>query len=250
MQLTATLPTQLRRWGRAVIDGVLPPRCLACGTVVDEIDALCGKCWAAMTFFAPPWCAVCGLPFSFPMGEEAICGACASRAPSWQRARSVFRYDRHSRRLVLMLKHGDQTHLSGAFGRWMQRAGAEVLAGADLLVPVPLHWTRLLGRRFNQAALLAQAIRAAGGPPVGADWLVRRRRTPSQGRMGPAARARNVHGAFAVRRGRSVAGKRVVLIDDVLTTGATAEECARVLRHAGAASVGVLVLARALRAGN
>jgi ComF family protein len=184
------------------------------------------------------------------MGEEAICGACASRAPSWQRARSVFRYDRHSRRLVLMLKHGDQTHLSGAFGRWMQRAGAEVLAGADLLVPVPLHWTRLLGRRFNQAALLAQAIRAAGGPPVGADWLVRRRRTPSQGRMGPAARARNVHGAFAVRRGRSVAGKRVVLIDDVLTTGATAEECARVLRHAGAASVGVLVLARALRAGN
>jgi ComF family protein len=125
-----------------------------------------------------------------------------------------------------------------------------MLAGADLLVPVPLHWTRLFTRRFNQSALLAQAIRAAGGPLVAADRLVRRRRTPSQGTMGPLARTRNVRGAFALRSGRSVRGKRVVLIDDVLTTGATAEECARVLRRAGAASVGVLVLARAVRAGN
>jgi ComF family protein len=249
MQLAATLPSRLRRFGRAVVDGILPPRCLACGAVVDEVDALCGKCWASITFFVAPWCTVCGLPFPHPMGEGAICGACAANPPSWQRARSVFRYDRHSRRLVLMLKHGDQTHLVGAFGRWMHRAGGEVLADADLLVPVPLHWTRLFGRRFNQAALLAQAIRAAGGPPVGADWLVRRRRTPSQGRMGPAARTRNVRGAFALRRGRSVAGRRVVLVDDVLTTGATVEECARVLRQAGAVSVGVLVLARALRAG-
>ena len=183
------------------------------------------------------------------MGERAICGDCARRRPSWDRARSVLRYDKHSRRLVLMLKHGDQTHLAGAFGRWMQRAGGDVLAAADLLIPVPLHWTRLFNRRFNQSALLAQAIRAAGGPPVAADWLVRRRRTPSQGTLGPLGRARNVRGAFALRRGRDVTGKRVVVIDDVLTTGATAEECARVLRRAGAASVGVLVLARAVRAG-
>jgi ComF family protein len=250
MQLAASLPARLRRLGRAVVDGVLPPRCLACGTTVDEVDALCPKCWSSITFFAPPWCTVCGLPFPYPMGEGAVCGACAGRAPTWDKARSVFRYDRHSRRLVLMLKHGDQTHLGSAFGRWMNRAGNEVLVEADLLVPVPLHWTRLFGRRFNQAALLAQAIHAAGGPPVGADWLVRRRRTPSQGLMGPAARVRNVRGAFALRRGRGVEGKRVVLIDDVLTTGATAEECARVLRREGAASVNVLVLARALRAGS
>src|SRR5579863_1825164 len=250
MQFAATLPSHLRRLGRAVVDGVLPPRCLSCGATTDEIDALCAKCWAGITFFAPPWCAMCGLPFPHPMGEDAVCGACAGRRPRWDRARSVFRYDRHSRRLVLMLKHGDQTHLSGAFGQWMTRAGNEVLADADLLVPVPLHWTRLFGRRFNQAALLAHAVCAAGGPPVGADWLVRRRRTPSQGLMGPAARARNVRGAFALRRGRSVKGKRVVLIDDVLTTGATAEECARILRREGAASVGVLVLARAVRAGS
>ncbi len=250
MDFAATLPSALRRLGRAVVDGVLPPRCLACGVTVHDIGALCGPCWSAITFFAPPWCAVCGLPFPHPMGEGAVCGDCARQHPSWDRARSVLRYDRHSRRLVLALKHGDQTHLAGAFGRWMYRAGGEVLAGADLLMPVPLHWTRLLGRRFNQSALLAQAIHGAGGPPVAADWLVRRRRTPSQGLMSPLARARNVRGAFALRRGRSVAGKRIVLIDDVLTTGATAEECARVLRRAGAAFVGVLVLARALRAGN
>jgi ComF family protein len=232
-----------------VVDGVLPPRCLNCGATVGEPEALCGACWASMTFFAPPWCRVCGLPFEHPIGEGAICGACAARLPAWDRARAVLRYDRHSRRLVLMLKHGDQTHLAGAFGRWMQRSGGEVLTEADLLIPVPLHWTRLLARRFNQAALLARAVRSAGGPALGADWLVRRRRTPSQGRMGPLARARNVRGAFALRRGRSVEGKHVVLIDDVMTTGATAEECARVLRRAGAASVGVLVLARAVRTG-
>jgi ComF family protein len=249
MQLSATLPAQLRRIGRAVVDGILPPRCLACGTIVDEPDALCGPCWAAMTFFAPPWCAVCGLPFPHPMGKDAVCADCARGRPSWDRARAVLRYDKHSRRLVLALKHADRTHLAGALGGWMRRAGAEVLDGADLVLPVPLHWTRLFARRYNQAGLLAHAIRAAGGPPVAPDWLVRRRRTPSQGRLGATARARNVRGAFALRPGRSIRGKRIVLIDDVLTTGATVEECARVLRRGGAEFVGVLTLARALRAG-
>lgn len=253
MQLSATLPAQwrraCRRIGRAVIDGVLPPRCLACGTVVGEPDALCGQCWGAMSFFAPPWCAVCGLPFPHPMGDGAVCGECARQRASWHRARAVLRYDRHSRELVLALKRGDRTHLAKALGLWMRRAGGEMLDGADLLVPVPLHWTRLFARRYNQAGLLAHAIHAAGGPPVAPDWLIRRRRTPSQGRLGARARARNVRGAFVLRRGRSVEGKRLVIIDDVLTTGATVEECARVLRREGAEFVGVLTLARALRAG-
>ncbi|HEX3537680.1 MAG TPA: ComF family protein [Stellaceae bacterium] len=247
--LAATLPARLRRLGRSVIDGVLPPRCLNCGATVGDPDTLCSQCWAATTFFAPPWCAVCGLPFETPMGPDAVCADCARDRASWDRARAVLRYDKNSRRLVLALKHADHTHLAGALGRWMQRTGGEVLDGADLAIPVPLHWTRLFARRYNQAALLAHAIRAAGGPPVAADWLVRRRRTPSQGRLGALARARNVRSAFALRRGRSVRGKRVVLIDDVLTTGATVEECARVLRRNGAAWVGVLTLARALRAG-
>ena len=249
MDLAATLPPRFRQIGRAIVDAVLPPRCLACGETVAEPDSLCGRCWAAMTFFAPPWCRMCGLPFPYPMGEDAVCAACAREHNSWDRARAVLRYDRHSRQLVLALKHGDRTHLARALGGWMQRAGGELLEGADLLVPVPLHWSRLFARRFNQAALLAYAVHAAGGPSVAPDWLVRRRRTPSQGRLGALARVRNVRGAFALKPSRSVAGKRVVIVDDVLTTGATVAECARVLRRDGAASVGVLTLARALRAG-
>ena len=175
-----------------------------------------------------------------------MCAECARETRSWDRARAVLRYDKNSRHLVLALKHGDRTHLAAAFGRWMHRVGGEVLTGADLLVPVPLHWTRLLQRRYNQAALLAQAISSAGGPPVAVDWLVRRRRTPPQGRLGPVARNRNVRAAFAMRAGRNVAGRQVVIVDDVMTTGATIEECARVLRRAGARSIGALTLARSV----
>jgi len=245
----ALVSGRLRRIGRAVLDGVLPPRCLACGETVDEPDSLCARCWRGITFFGPPWCVVCGLPFPHPMGEDALCGACARQRNSWDQARAVLRYDKNSRRLVLGLKHGDRTHLAPAFGRWMLGAGSEILAGTDLLVPVPLHWTRLFRRRYNQAVLLAQAIHSSGGPPLAPDWLVRRRRTPAQGHLGPAARERNVRSAFAVRRGRSFAGKRIVIVDDVYTTGATVEECARVLRRAGAASISVLTLARAVRVG-
>ena len=248
MQYSATLPASFRRLGRVIVDGILPPRCLLCGDTVGEPDALCGPCWAGISFFAPPWCASCGLPFPHPMGEGAVCADCARQQNSWDRARAVMRYDKHSRGLVLGLKY-DRTHLANALGGWMQRAGAEVLEGADVIVPVPLHWTRLFGRRYNQASLLAHAIHAAGGPPVAPDWLVRRRRTPSQGRLGPLARARNVRGAFALKPGRSVKGRRVVIVDDVLTTGATVEQCARVLRRAGAADIGVLTLARAVPAG-
>jgi predicted amidophosphoribosyltransferase len=184
----------LLRIGRALVDGVLPPRCLACGETVDEPDSLCGRCWSGITFFAPPWCAACGLPFPHPMGEDALCAACARERRSWDRARAVLRYDKNSRRLVLGLKHGDRTHQARAFGRWMHRAGSEVLSGADLLIPVPLHWTRLFQRRYNQAVLLAQAVRAAGGPPVAVDWLVRRRRTPVQGHLAP-PRASGMFGA-------------------------------------------------------
>src|SRR5215471_679233 len=246
---TARTSDRLRRIGRALVDGVLPPRCLSCGEIIEQPDALCSRCWSGITFFAPPWCVLCGLPFPHPIGEDALCGNCARERPAWDQARAVLRYDKRSRSLVLGLKHGDHTHVARAFGRWMHRAGSEVLTGADLLVPVPLHWSRLFRRRFNQAALLAHAIRAAGGPEIAADWLVRRRRTPSQGRLGPAARERNVRGAFSVRAGRSFIGRRVVVVDDVMTTGATVEECARVLKRADALSVGVLTLPRAVRVG-
>lgn len=235
--------------GRGMVNVVLPPRCIACGAVVEEHDALCGRCWAGLTFFAPPWCASCGLPFPFPTEEGAVCGNCARGHQGWDRARSAIRYGKDSRGLVLGLKHADHTHLARAFGKWMSRAGGELLREADLLVPVPLHWSRLFYRRYNQAALLANAISRAGGPKVAVDCLVRHRRTPSQGHLGALARERNVRGAFTVLRPDQVAKRRVVIIDDVMTTGATVAECARLLKRAGAEWVGVLTLARALRIG-
>ncbi|HZS82650.1 MAG TPA: ComF family protein [Stellaceae bacterium] len=239
----------LRRSAAGLVDLLLPPRCLACGTAIGREGELCPACWRGIVFLGAPLCACCGLPFPYEAGAEALCGACIADPPAYDRARAVFRYDERSRGLVLALKHGDRTHGAPAFGRWMRRAGAELLAEADLMMPVPLHWTRLFARRYNQAGLLAHAIRAAGGPPVAADWLRRRRRTPSQGHRNRTARADNVRGAFTLRQGRSVAGARIVLVDDVFTTGATVAECARVLRRAGARRIDVLTLARVVRGG-
>jgi ComF family protein len=229
---------------RLALDAVLPPRCVGCGEIVGEAGILCAQCWAGITFIAPPFCACCGLPF--PHDGKGLCAACAAATPHYDRARAVLRYDDASRGLVIAFKHADRTHTAPAYGAWMRRAGAELLDDADLLVPVPLHWWRLFRRRYNQAALLAYAIDRARVAP---DLLIRRRATPSQGHLGRTARARNVATAFVLRRGADVTGKRIVLVDDVMTTGATVSECARVLRRAGAARIDVLTLARATREG-
>jgi ComF family protein len=241
------LPAALKRTGTALLDLVLPPRCIACGEEVGAVNALCLACWRKVTFLGEPCCACCGFPFDHDLGAGALCGACAEARPAYDRARSALRYDDGSRGLILAFKHADRLHGAPAFGEWMRRAGATLLADADLLMPVPLHWTRLLSRRYNQAALLAHAIHRAGGPGVAPDWLIRRRRTPSQGEFGPEGRLRNVRSAFRLKPGKSVRGLKIVLVDDVLTTGATLEECARVLKRGGAARVDALALARSLR---
>jgi ComF family protein len=243
------LSTSLRRLAATALDAVLPPLCLSCRVEVDEAGALCAACWDKIAFLAPPHCSACGFPFDYDPGGPALCGACLRKPPDYGRGRAVMRYDDASRPLVLGFKHGDLTHGAPAYGRWMARAGAELLREADLVVPVPLYWLRLFRRRYNQAALLAQAVGRAAGVPVAVDLLVRRRPTPSQGHLSRAARRRNVRGAFAVRPRRAALarGRRILLIDDVLTTGATAEACARALLRAGAASVDVLVLARVVR---
>ena len=165
---------------------------------------------------------------------------------AFDRARAVMLYDDFSRGLVLRFKHGDRLDAAAVFARWMVRAGGGMLDAADLVAPVPLHWTRLIARRYNQAAILARHIARQSRPGFVPDLLLRTRRTPSQGSMSRAERARNVRGAFVVssRHAAGVADRRIVLVDDVMTTGATAGQCARALRKAGAAAVDVLTLAR------
>jgi ComF family protein len=235
---------------RAAVDAVLPPRCLGCGEVVEDPGTLCGQCWSGLTFLSPPCCACCGFPFPYAAPEGTLCAACTRLHPAFDRARAVFRYDDASRGLVLGFKHADETHGAPAFGRWLSRAGTDLVADADLIAPVPLHRWRLLSRRYNQSALLARAVAQAGSGRLAVDLLVRRRHTPQQGRLSALARRRNVRGAFALRPrwAEAVADRRILLVDDVLTTGATVEECARVLRRHGAAGVDVLTLARVVRA--
>lgn len=241
---------QLRRWCTQLIDVIVPPQCLRCGELVDVPGTLCGDCWPRVRFIAAPLCEACGTPFEIDLGDGALCGDCARHRPDYGQARAAFIYDDTSRGLILGFKHGDRTDAAPAFGRWMARAGADVLIGADVLVPVPIHWTRLFARRYNQAALLAHAVGRVAGLPTVPDALVRRKRTPKLGALGPSARRRTVQGAIAVHRGRAaaIAGRQVVLIDDVHTTGATLAVCTRALLQAGAAAVGVVTLARTVRA--
>lgn len=232
-----------------LLDLLLPPQCPSCRALVGEVGTLCPDCWKGMDFLAPPFCSCCGLPFSFETeGEALVCAACLETPPPWRTARSVLRYDEASRGLVLALKHADRTDLVPALARWMARAGGDLLAGCDLIAPVPLHWLRLFTRRFNQSALLAHSLGRIAHKPVLADLMTRTRRTQSQGHLHRSQRFGNVKGAFAVRPRLKpgIHGKNLLLIDDVLTSGATAAECSRVLLAAGAARVDVLSVARAV----
>jgi ComF family protein len=234
-----------------VLDAVLPPLCLGCGEIVEEPGALCTACWPRFTFIAPPYCARCAYPFAQHPGDGALCGACMARPPRYRRARAVLAYDAHSRRLVLPLKHGDRTDIARACGGWMARAGAELLASAELVAPVPLHWRRLFSRRYNQAQLLARIAVGASRSKcrLVPDLLRRRRWTGSQTGLRAKERHDNVRQAFELHPGwaSAVSGKSVLLVDDVLTTGATVEACARILQRGGARHVDVLTLARVIR---
>ena len=260
--LSPALRTACANAGRLLLDSVLPPLCLGCGEIVETAGALCAGCWQGFSFIAPPQCACCGDPFAEHLGEGALCAACLARPPKFRRARAALAYDTQSRRLVLPFKHGDRTDIARACGGWMARAGADLLAEADLIAPVPLHWRRLLVRRYNQAQLLARtAVQAAlsnatssdaasnAASRLAPDLLRRRRWTGSQAGLKAKERRSNVREAFDIhpRWVAGVVGKTVLLVDDVLTTGATAEACARVLQRGGARHVDVLTLARVVR---
>jgi ComF family protein len=223
----------------------LPQLCAACREPVEG-EGLCAACWSKLSFIAPPYCARLGIPFPFDPGPGILSMEAIADPPAYDRARAAVRFDEIARVLVHALKYGDRLDLAPVMGRWMANAGRELTREADLIVPVPLHWRRQWARRFNQSALLAEVVAKASGLRVSHAALKRVKATVQQVGLGRSERALNVQGAFAVRPHAriAVAGRRLVLVDDVLTSGATIEACTRALLRAGAAGVDVLVFAR------
>ncbi len=233
---------------RAAIDVVMPPLALdvAHGPAAMQSPGLSAEAWSKIAFIEAPVCDGCGAPQAYDAGENARCPACLARRRAFDRVRAAVAYDEASRDLILKLKRADRTDLAGLFALWLSRAARDLTLDADAVVPVPLHPMRLITRRFNQAAEIARPLARRAGLAYLPGALIRRRDTPSQGGRSASGRRRNVQAAFAVpkRAWPLVAGKRILLIDDVLTTGATAEACARVLKAAGAHAVHVAAVAR------
>jgi ComF family protein len=230
---------------RTTLDLALPPLCASCREPVEG-RGLCPSCWSKLSFITRPYCERLGIPFAYDPGPGILSMEAIADPPSYNRARAAVRFDEISRALVHSLKYGDRLDLAPMMGRWMSRAGHEILAEADALVPVPLHWRRQWARRFNQSAMLATAISAQSGVAIAARALTRIKATVQQVGLSRSERASNVQGAFKVPEESkgAVVGRRLVLIDDVLTSGATVDGCARALNRAGAANVDVLIFAR------
>ena len=229
-------------------DLLLPPVCISCRRRIGSHGLLCGACFARIDFIAPPLCARLGVPLPYEAGEPLLSAAAIAAPPVYDRARAAARYSDTMRELIQSFKYRDRHEGLPLFARWLTKAGAELLADADLIVPVPLYPSRLWWRRFNQSAMLALAVGRLTGVPVDCSVLRRVRRTASQVGLSAEQRRLNVRGAFRVDKAHAdrVRGKKLVVVDDVITTGATAESCARALKRARAARVDVLALARAV----
>ena len=247
-RLRGALGTCRSAWSHAAelaLDIALPTLCVACREPVDG-EGVCAECWAKLSFIEPPYCPRLGIPFVYDPGPELLSMEAIANPPAYARARAAVRYDDVARSLVHALKYQDRTDLAPTMGRWMARAGRELLKEADVLIPVPLHWRRGWSRRYNQSGALARVIERHSGVRLASEALRRVRRTEQQIGLSRTQRASNVQGAFKVapERNGDVAGRRVILVDDVLTSGATIDACARALLRAKAASVDVLVFAR------
>ena len=237
---------------RAAIGIVYPPSCIACQAATGEAQALCPSCWSGIGFIERPYCERLGTPFALDLGEGLVSPAAIADPPVFARARAVCRFDGTARELVHRLKYGDRTDLALTLGRMMSQAGRDLTRDAGLIVPVPLHRTRLWSRRFNQAAALAQVVARQSGVPLAALALSRIKRTRQQVGLTRAQRADNLQGAFKVHPGArpQVEGRRILLVDDVLTTGSTANAAARALLRAGAREVDILTFARVVTDGS
>lgn len=238
------MPSTFKNLWNAAIDLLLPPRCLATGEIVDAQGMVSASVWPELQFIENPFCRTCGIPFSFEIANDAMCAACLEREPVFDQSRAAVVYNDRSRQMILSFKYGDRLHAIHTFVPWMIRAGQNLIDAAEIIIPVPLHNRRLRERRFNQSALLAQEIARRSHKPYAPDLLVRRRHTLPQQGLNYKERGKNVAGAFAVRKPEGLANKNVLLIDDVYTSGATLNECARILKASKANNVSVLTIAR------
>ena len=231
--------------GRAALDVLYPPHCLACGTATEASNGLCPACWSGMRFIARPYCERLGTPFQHDLGAGLLSPEAIAHPPAFGRARAVALFDDGpARRLVHRLKYGDRLEVARLLGEWMARVAAELVEDRPVVVAMPLHRGRLWRRQFNQAALLADVMARRAGLPCDPHLLARVKPTAQQVGMTRAQRATNVQGAFKVPPGAAVDGRAVLLVDDVLTTGATANAAARALLRGGAARVDLVVFAR------
>jgi len=237
------LPSAAARLFHSILDFALPPRCGGCGAVVDEVDSFCAECWRKLDFLGHGGCVRCGLPLRAT--EAETCGRCLSRPPRLDRIRAAVAYDEISRSIALRLKYGRKVALARTMSRYMHPLVGD-LPGNAIIVPVPLHRSRLWSRGFNQSAIVAKQLSRKTGIPVAVDALRRVRSTPPLKGLNVHQRRRTVAGAFRVNPKAELRGRTIVLIDDVLTTGSTANACARVLKRAGAARVDLISWARVI----
>jgi ComF family protein len=230
---------------RYVVDFALPPRCPGCGVITPDPHRFCLACWRSLTFLGEPCCARCGLPFDYGGGEDAECGRCLAHPPRFDRLRAAVAYGETARAVALKLKYSGRPGMAETLARFIERH-LDARAGEALLVPVPLHRWRIWKRGYNQAALIASALSRRTGLPAELDLLRRIKATPTLRGLGRRERALAVRGAFRVpnEAKAALAGRRVILVDDVFTSGATANACAKALKRAGAGRVEVLCWAR------
>ncbi|MFL0356648.1 ComF family protein [Erythrobacter sp. GH1-10] len=243
MGLGSYLGANMKAGLKPVVDLVYPPRCPLCGEAIAEQGGLCTQCWSELDFPGEPACALCNLPIA---DRENICFHCETSSPLHAGIHAACVYNDASRKLVLAYKHGRKIALARLMARLMAARLPATEGGDRLLIPVPLHRWRLWHRGFNQAALLADELARLGRAKVLVDALVRQKRTPSLGGLGRSAREQALAGAIAVRDShvRRISGEHVLLVDDVLTSGATSHACTTSLLKAGAASVEIACFAR------